>query len=46
MRSSGNQMFWVYEVSMGLSKVFSTLQEVGILLALVYFHSKGCLVEF
>ena len=36
-RSSGNQRFRVYEVSTGLPRVSSTLQEVGILPTLVYF---------
>ena len=36
-RSLGNQRFQVYEVSMGLPRVTSTLQEVEILHTLVYF---------
>ena len=46
MKSSGNQRFLVYEVFTRLPKVSTTLQEVGILPTLVYFHSMGCLVEF
>ena len=36
-RSSGNQGFQVYEVSTGLPRVASTLQEVEIFPTLVYF---------
>ena len=37
MKSSGNQWFWVKEVSTGLPRISSMLQEVGILTTLVYF---------
>ena len=40
-RSSGNQRFRVWEVSMRLPRVSSMLKEVGILPTLVYFPFFG-----
>ena len=40
------QSFGFRKCSRDFLEALLTLQEVGILSTLVYFHSRGCLVEF